>query len=56
MSLIASGQEEGAKLETGGNRVDRRGFFVEPTVFSGVDENMRIAKEEVGELHEKTIV
>ena len=47
MSLIESGKSEGAKLEIGGRRMDREGFFVEPTVFSGVNENMRIGKEEV---------
>jgi aldehyde dehydrogenase (NAD+) len=48
--LIQSAIDEGAKLETGGTGLPsnvNRGFFVKPTVFSGVTPNMRIAKEEV---------
>ena len=48
MELIESGKKEGAMLQTGGNRVGDKGFFVEPTVFSDVQDEMRIAKEEVG--------
>lgn len=47
LSLIDSGKKEGAKLETGGKRIGSKGYFIEPTVFSGVEDNMRIAKEEV---------
>lgn len=47
MDLIESGKKEGAKLECGGKRLNQKGFFVEPTVFSNVTDNMRIAKEEV---------
>jgi acyl-CoA reductase-like NAD-dependent aldehyde dehydrogenase len=36
----------GAKLETGGKRVDRPGWFFEPTVFSGADHSMRVMREE----------
>jgi aldehyde dehydrogenase (NAD+) len=42
--------DEGATLETGGERVDvdgANGYFVSPAVFSGVDPSMRIAQEEV---------
>jgi len=47
--LIQSAIDEGATLETGGT--DRpadlnRGYYIKPTVFSGVTPNMRIAKEE----------
>jgi len=49
MGLIESGKQEGAKLMCGGNRVEGKGFFVEPTVFADVTDDMRIAKEEVGE-------
>ena len=31
----------------GGNRVGDRGFFIEPTVFADVDNNMKIAQEEI---------
>jgi acyl-CoA reductase-like NAD-dependent aldehyde dehydrogenase len=47
MDLIDSGKKEGAKLEYGGNRVGDKGFFVQPTVFTGVTDNMRIAQEEI---------
>ncbi|MBW3667871.1 MAG: aldehyde dehydrogenase [Actinobacteria bacterium] len=46
---IALGQEEGAKVAVGGGRpagLDR-GWYVEPTVFVGVDNRMRIAREEI---------
>lgn len=48
-SYIAKGQNEGAKLATGGKRPSHlnRGFFIEPTVFGGVDNNMSIAREEI---------
>ena len=47
MGLIESGKKEGAKLECGGNRVGDKGFFVEPTVFTNVNDDMTIAKEEI---------
>lgn len=47
MSLIESGVKEGAKLEVGGKKFGTKGLFVEPTVFSNVTDNMRIAKEEI---------
>ena len=47
LSLIESGKKEGAKLECGGERFGNEGFFIKPTVFSNVGDDMRIAKEEV---------
>ncbi|TKS70403.1 Aldehyde dehydrogenase family 1 member A3 [Collichthys lucidus] len=47
MDLIESGKKEGAKLEYGGAAVGEKGLFIQPTVFSGVKDHMRIAKEEV---------
>jgi aldehyde dehydrogenase (NAD+) len=46
---ISIGKDEGARLTTGGGRPDGldKGFFVEPTVFAGVDNSMRIAQEEI---------
>jgi len=44
---IESGQSEGAKLNCGGGRVGESGYFVEPTVFSDVKDNMKIAREEI---------
>ena len=36
LGLIQSGVQEGAKLEAGGKRFGDKGYFIEPTVFSGV--------------------
>lgn len=47
MGLIKSGKEEGAVLEVGGERYSNVGYFIKPTVFSNVTDNMRIAKEEI---------
>ena len=47
MSYISSGKQEGASLVAGGNRVGNRGFFIEPTVFADVKDDMKIAKEEI---------
>jgi acyl-CoA reductase-like NAD-dependent aldehyde dehydrogenase len=48
-SYIAKGVEQGAKLATGGHRPKHldRGYFIEPTVFSNVDNNSIIAQEEI---------
>jgi aldehyde dehydrogenase (NAD+) len=48
--LIQSAIDEGATLETGGTGLPanvNRGYYVKPTVFSGVTPDMRIAREEV---------
>ncbi|MBN3308910.1 AL1A3 dehydrogenase, partial [Amia calva] len=47
MELIESGKREGAKLECGGCAIGDRGLFIQPTIFSGVKDHMRIAKEEI---------
>ena len=49
MGYIEAGRSEGARVLAGGRqtRVDSGGFFVEPTVFDGVNNNMRIAREEI---------
>jgi aldehyde dehydrogenase (NAD+) len=47
LSYIESGQSEGAKLNCGGGRVGDKGYFVEPTVFSDVQDSMKIAREEI---------
>jgi len=44
---IAKGLEEGARLVTGGARVDRPGFYLQPTVFADVTDDMTIAREEI---------
>ncbi|XP_025857334.1 aldehyde dehydrogenase 1A1 [Vulpes vulpes] len=47
LDLIESGKKEGAKLECGGGPWGNKGFFIQPTVFSNVTDEMRIAKEEI---------
>jgi aldehyde dehydrogenase (NAD+) len=47
MSYIESGKRDGARLVAGGNRAGDRGYFVEPTVFADVCDNMKIAEEEI---------
>jgi aldehyde dehydrogenase (NAD+) len=44
---IEIGQQEGARLITGGTRVGERGYFLKPTVFADVGHEMRISQEEV---------
>jgi len=41
------GKKEKAKLVTGGEAIKGKGFFYKPTVFTDVNEKMRIAKEEI---------
>lgn len=45
-ALIDVGVQEGAKLQTGGRRLDRPGHFLPPTIFADVTPEMRIANEE----------
>ncbi|XP_073908144.1 aldehyde dehydrogenase 1A1-like [Castor canadensis] len=47
LDLIESGKKEGATLECGGGPWGNKGYFVQPTVFSNVTDEMRIAKEEI---------
>ena len=47
LSYIQSGVAEGAALRAGGARWGTKGFFVEPTVFSDVRDDMKICKEEI---------
>lgn len=47
MGYIDSGKKDGAKCAVGGNRSGKLGYFVEPTVFTGVRDDMKIAQEEI---------
>jgi aldehyde dehydrogenase (NAD+) len=47
MNYIETGRREGAKLLCGGERFGDRGDFIQPTVFSGVRDEMMISKEEI---------
>jgi aldehyde dehydrogenase (NAD+) len=47
MGYIESGKSEGATLACGGERVGNRGYFIQPTVFADVTDDMKIAREEI---------
>jgi len=47
MKYIKSGVESGATLESGGERFGSKGYYIQPTVFSNVQENMLIAQDEI---------
>ncbi|MCG8441085.1 MAG: betaine-aldehyde dehydrogenase [Caulobacterales bacterium] len=47
LGYIDKGRQEGARLVTGGKRLDRDGFFVEPTVFADATDGMTIVREEI---------
>ena len=47
LGYIEKGKSEGARLVTGGNRIDRPGCWIEPTVFADVTDDMTIAREEI---------
>ncbi len=47
LNYIAKGVAEGARLVAGGKRVARDGFYLEPTVFADVTDDMTIAREEI---------
>jgi acyl-CoA reductase-like NAD-dependent aldehyde dehydrogenase len=49
-SYVKIGQEEGATLMAGGSRADignGKGYFYEPTIFTNVENSMRVASEEI---------
>lgn len=47
LGYIEKGKEEGADVLIGGNKMDRKGYYVEPTVFVNVKNDMTIAQEEI---------
>ena len=47
MGYIDAGQKGGAKMLFGGQRVGDRGYFIQPTIFTDVKDDMKIAKEEI---------
>ncbi len=49
LGYIESGKDEGAELHLGGSRArqDSGGYYVEPTIFDAVSNEMRIAREEI---------
>ena len=47
LRYINIGKAEGATLRTGGDQPTKRGYFVNPTIFDGVNASMKIAREEI---------
>ncbi len=47
MGYIQEGKKEGATVLTGGERHGDKGYFIQPTIFSDVTENMKIVQEEI---------
>eukprot|EP01018_Ginkgo_biloba_P023244 Gb_16618 [translate_table: standard] len=47
LDYIESGKSQGANLVAGGNRLGAKGFYIEPTVFCDVKDDMKIAQEEI---------
>jgi aldehyde dehydrogenase (NAD+) len=47
LGYIDKGQKEGATLMSGGQRHGKKGYYIEPTIFDNVTDNMAIAREEI---------
>lgn len=47
LGFINAGRESGATCSVGGNRIDRPGYFVEPTVFENVEDDSPVARDEI---------
>ncbi len=47
MEYVDYGKQDGAQCVSGGNRIGDQGYFIEPTLFTGVTDEMRIAREEI---------
>jgi phenylacetaldehyde dehydrogenase len=47
LSYVEAGKEAGAQLSLGGARIGEAGYFIQPTIFSRVSNDMRIAREEI---------
>jgi aldehyde dehydrogenase (NAD+) len=47
LGYVDLGQKQGAKLLTGGQRHGAKGYYVEPTIFDNVKDDMAIAKDEI---------
>jgi aldehyde dehydrogenase (NAD+) len=47
LGYVEQGQKQGAKLVTGGKRSGGKGYFVEPTIFDNVNDQMAIARDEI---------
>ncbi|KAI8571005.1 hypothetical protein RHMOL_Rhmol01G0083000 [Rhododendron molle] len=47
LAYIEHGKKEGATLLTGGKSCGEQGYYIEPTIFTNVADNMKIAREEI---------
>lgn len=47
LGYIETGKKEGATLLSGGEKTSDKGYFIKPTIFGDVTENMKIVKEEI---------
>lgn len=47
LQYVEYGKQDGAKLVNGGKRIGDKGYFIEPTMFTNVKDDMRIAREEI---------
>ncbi|MGO8767226.1 MAG: aldehyde dehydrogenase family protein [Mycobacterium sp.] len=47
MGFIDEGKSDGVEVVTGGHRLDRKGYFVHPTVLTNVDRGMRLYQQEI---------
>ncbi|XP_071044254.1 retinal dehydrogenase 2 [Parasteatoda tepidariorum] len=47
LEFIESGKREGAVLECGGSRYNTKGYFMQPTIFSNVQDHMRLTEVEI---------
>jgi betaine-aldehyde dehydrogenase len=47
LGYVGKGREEGARLVTGGHAVDGPGYYIAPTIFADVTDDMTIAREEI---------
>lgn len=47
LGYIEHGKKGGARCVAGGGRVGNKGYFIQPTVFADVKDDMKIAREEV---------
>jgi phenylacetaldehyde dehydrogenase len=44
---IQSGADDGAEVVVGGKRIDRKGYFIQPTVLAQTNRDMRVVREEI---------
>jgi acyl-CoA reductase-like NAD-dependent aldehyde dehydrogenase len=47
MGYIDSGKNDGATVHLGGNQIGEEGYFIQPTIFTECQPNMKIVREEI---------